>query len=156
MASVDSVTDYIILQVAEDNRGLSILKLQKLLYYAQAWHLVHYDKPLFDGKFQAWIHGPVCRKVYERFNQTHMLYSCVTHEDIRPNFNHQTEINKDECSLIDSVLDAYAGLSGVQLEQMTHQEEPWIKAREGYLPSQRCEVEISEDLMKEFYHNRIA
>jgi len=47
--------------------NLSHLKLQKLLYYIQSWHLVFFDKKLFDDDFQAWVHGPVSRKIYDTF-----------------------------------------------------------------------------------------
>ncbi len=47
---------------------ISPLKLQKLIYYAQAWHLVHFDKTLFKDKIEAWSHGPVVPAIYERFD----------------------------------------------------------------------------------------
>lgn len=35
-------------------------KLQKLCYYAQAWHCALENEPICSASFQAWIHGPVC------------------------------------------------------------------------------------------------
>jgi hypothetical protein len=48
----------------------------------QAWHLAFYQKPLFDGKFQAWIHGPVNREIYDRFKENKLLYSTVDCDDL--------------------------------------------------------------------------
>ena len=42
-------------------------QLQKLCYYAQAWHLALLNRPLFDEEFQAWIHGPVCPTLYAHY-----------------------------------------------------------------------------------------
>lgn len=146
--------DYIILKVRSADAGLSLLKLHKLLYYAQAWHLAFYGKPLFDGRFQAWVHGPVNRELYDRFRDTKSLYSDVTFTDIREGFNPDS-LQPDERGHVDSVLETYAKYSGVQLEAMTHREEPWIRAREGYQPSERCSVEIDEGVMAR-YHKWIA
>jgi len=44
------------------------LRLNKLLYYAQGWHLARFDKPLFAAPIHAWTHGPVVRDVYHRYN----------------------------------------------------------------------------------------
>jgi uncharacterized phage-associated protein len=56
--TINDIADYIIYKSAENNEPLNLLKLQKLAYYAQAWHLALYDKPLAPGaRFQAWYTG---------------------------------------------------------------------------------------------------
>ncbi|MNG32743.1 hypothetical protein D3C84_1188320 [compost metagenome] len=52
---------------------------------------------------------------------------------------------------INEILEAYGDFSGVQLENMTHAEAPWIKARGNLRSYERCENEIDEELMREFY-----
>ncbi len=52
---VIDVADYILLQ----HGAMSAMKLQKLIYYSQAWHLVWEDKALFDEEIEAWANGPV-------------------------------------------------------------------------------------------------
>jgi uncharacterized phage-associated protein len=52
-------------------------------------------------------------------------------------------------------LETYAKLSGVQLEEMTHKETPWIEARKGYRSSQRCEEPINAEVMREYYAARL-
>ena len=44
---------------------LAAMKLQKLVYYCQAWSLVWDEKPLFQNKIEAWANGPVIRDLYE-------------------------------------------------------------------------------------------
>ena len=81
--NINDVCDYIILQLSEAGEYLNNLKLHKLLYYVQAWHLAFYGERLFDGGFQAWIHGPVNREIYDRFKETKSLYSEVDENDIK-------------------------------------------------------------------------
>ena len=38
----------------EAGDSITHLKLQKLVYYAQAWFLALNDKPLFEEEMQAW------------------------------------------------------------------------------------------------------
>lgn len=58
------VADYIIAFAHEHGDPVSNLKLQKLLYYAQAWHLALHDNPLFDERIEASVHGPAVPPVY--------------------------------------------------------------------------------------------
>lgn len=153
--SIHDVTDYIIVKLDEASVGLNILKLQKLLYYVQAWRLALKDEPLFVGKFQAWVHGPVNRQVYDRFVDSHGMYDMLTARDIRADFD-LSKINQDFRAHIDEILDAYASFSGPQLEQMTHEEPPWIVARGDRKPSERCEVELDELLMARHFKEELA
>jgi len=56
-------------QDAKSGDDITHFKLQKLLYYAQAWHLAMHNEALFSDHFEGWVHGPVCREIYERFRQ---------------------------------------------------------------------------------------
>jgi len=152
--NINQVCDYIIVQVTEAGENLNLLKLQKLLYYTQAWHLAFYGKTAFDGKFQAWIHGPVNRTIYDRFSRNRSLYSEITEDDVQPGFDSR-KIPKPLRSHIDIVLETYAKFSGSQLEEISHRETPWQSARRGYRPSQRCEVVIDESVMKDYYKSRL-
>jgi len=151
---INDVADYIIVKLDEGRVGANVLKLQKLLYYVQAWHLAFKDEPLFAGKFQAWVHGPVNRAIYNRFAETHTMYSAVTRADIAKDFD-SNRIPAESRAHIDEILEAYAPMSGTQLEAMTHDEEPWIKARGNLKPSARCEVELDENLIKEFFRSEL-
>lgn len=152
--NVNDGCNYIILKLTEAKEELSHLKLQKLLYYSQAWYLAFYKSSLFEGEFQAWIHGPVNRAIYDRFCNTKIIYSDIMRKDIDPDFTPDTikEVERDH---IDTILEAYAKYSGSQLEKMTHTEKPWTEARTGYSSAQRCEVVIKEETMKLYYSARL-
>ena len=156
MIDIHNTADYIIFKLNIENEGfyLENLKLQKLLYYSQAWHLAFNGSILFDGKFQAWVHGPVNRKIYDRFKDHKSLYSRIGLDEIK---NHEYVVNipNPVQAHIDSVLESYGALSSVQLEKMTHEEDPWIKARGNIRPTERCEQEIDEALMQSYYAARL-
>lgn len=155
MTTVHDMADYIIVKLDEAKIGLSILKLQKLVYYAQGWRFALAGKSLFPGKFQAWVHGPVNRQLYDRFAVTHSMYDMLGLGDVRPDFD-LTAIPEEDRVHVDEILEAYARFSGPQLESMTHSEEPWLQARGDRKPSERCEVEIDEALMASFYKKLLA
>ncbi|MCW8341989.1 type II toxin-antitoxin system antitoxin SocA domain-containing protein [Stenotrophomonas sp. SG1] len=149
MVPVHQVADYIVVKMEEGNVPLNLLKLQKLLYYVQAWALATKGCGVFHNRFQAWVHGPVCREIYDRFKETHSLYNSVNADAaMRDSAN---TLPQDVLAHIDEVLDAYAGFSGTQLEAMTHRETPWLQARGALAPAERCEAEIDESLMASYY-----
>lgn len=156
--NINDVCDYIIIKIKGEGKHVSLtnLKLQKLLYYTQAWHLAFEGKPLFDGKFEAWVHGPVNRTIFNRFKDTKMLYSQIERQDVE----NQDALTKDVISLeqqthIESVLDEYAQFTGAQLEYMTHTEDPWLEARGSLNPAAACSKIISEKTMENYYKARL-
>lgn len=155
MVNIHQISDYVIFRCkSEGNTDLSVLKHQKLLYYIQAWYLAFHNIPLFSNNFQAWIHGPVNREIYDRYKESKYLYSEMNIEDINDK-DVLNKLSKDIKLHVDSVLDAYAGFSAIQLEIMTHQEDPWIEARKGYETNERCEEVIKDTTMKDYYSARL-
>jgi uncharacterized phage-associated protein len=122
--------------------SITPLKLQKLLYYVQAWALVFRQKPIFDEDFQAWAHGPVVDSVYQEYREHGW-------NGIPP--GNCPEIDSEIAAHIDSVMDAYGDFSAKQLESMTHQEDPWRIARGGLPVAARSSAVISKKSMKDFY-----
>ena len=61
MATAHDVAAYIL----SKQGGLPAMKLQKLLYYAQAWGLVWDEEPLFGDRIEAWANGPVVKALYD-------------------------------------------------------------------------------------------
>lgn len=156
MADIHDVTDYVICRLVDGGVHVNQLKLQKLLYYVQAWHLAHQGRPLVQGRFQAWVHGPVNREIFDRFRGSKMLYSPMGREDVRQGFNSDVALRPEERAFIDAVLEVYAPLSGDQLEALTHREDPWMTARGGRSPDERCEQEIDEGIMGAYYKARLT
>jgi uncharacterized phage-associated protein len=135
--------------------NLSHLKLQKLLYYIQSWHLVFFDKKLFDDDFQAWVHGPVSRKIYDVFKDESIL-----HDELSPNLskgnNIESILSDEQLQLINDVLDEYGDKTPYHLECLTHEEKPWKEARGNCSLNEKCTNTINENTIKEYYTSLIA
>ena len=131
----------------ESGELLTNLKLQKLVFYAQAWFLANYKAPLFDENFQAWVHGPVLPSLYKKYkdNGYKPISSDVKMEDMAK------KIPEDIFSYLKEVAEVYMRYNAYELELMTHNEAPWLDARGDIEPDTRCEVEISKDSMIHFY-----
>ena len=141
MANVNDVARYILERQGE---SLSTMKLQKLVYYAQAWSLVWDEKLLFNSRFEAWANGPVCRELYNQ----HRGHFTATPE-MFPGDAHR--LTNDERETIDTVLDAYGHLTGQQLSDLAHGERPWREAREGVAVGAPSTHEVSQEVMQDFY-----
>ncbi|NRQ54500.1 Panacea domain-containing protein [Brevibacillus sp. HD1.4A] len=145
MISVFDVAKYFLAKsVPNSERAITHLKLQKLVYYAQAWHLALRDgKPLFHEKIEAWIHGPVCPELYNE-------YRSYGYSEIPPVFQ-EPSIPKKQREVLDDVWEAYGSFSGGYLEQLTHKEEPWIRARAGLKEFEYSNNIISIQRMESYY-----
>lgn len=129
-------------------KGVSPLKLQKLLYYAQVWFFVRTGNKLFEDKIQAWIYGPVVYEIWDRFR--FMRRSRI----IPKNRLQPIDLGVIETHL-DDVWKAYGHLKGADLVDLTHEELPWKNSRKGLLndePSGK-EVLVNEDTTSDFILN---
>lgn len=111
-----------------DKKGpMTTMKLQKLLYYAQAWSLVWDENELFPEEFEAWAGGPVCREVFAWHRD---LYRASA-GDVDLSLLSDGEFSQAQKDTMDAVIRDYGNDSGAQLSELTHSEQPWIDARDG-------------------------
>ena len=132
---------------------MSHLKLQKLLFYCDAYHLAYFDEELIEDKFEAWVHGPVSRKVFNELRGQAVLYSDVAYSekegmDVDADFGRLTT---DQQTLLNDVLAQLSTWTGLELEKATHNERPWQIARVGYDDASPCHELISKKEMAAFY-----
>lgn len=146
MAHVQDVARFILDKLAPGRSGdrVTAWKLQKLVYYAQAWSLVWDDAPLFPEEIQAWADGPVCPALYELHRGRYAL--CADDIDGDPSV-----LTLEEIGTIEVVLEHYGSKSGRYLSDLTHMERPWKEAR-GDLPAgTRSNAVIAYEDMVEYY-----
>jgi uncharacterized phage-associated protein len=112
------------LSLSGDERDpLTNLRLQKLLYYAQAWSLVIRESELFSDEIVAWRHGPVVPVVYRA------LPGGIGASAIPPDsFASVPDLEVEDAAYMKSVWEAYNPYSALKLSRMTHEEMPWQKA----------------------------
>ncbi len=145
-ATAEQVAEYFLLLVDEDAGDIMTnLRLQKLVYYAQAWHLAILDEELFEDDCEAWVHGPVIYglyKTYEGFNWNPIP---------RPMSEPTLPVNERSREILDEVWDTYGQFSAKGLENIVCSEAPWINARRGCAPGDFYREVISKDAMRAYY-----
>lgn len=139
MATVFDVAKYILSKKGE----MSTWKLQKLCYYAQAWHYTWTEKPLFDNVIQAWANGPVIVDLF-RVHQGKFLISDIKNGNIQ-------NLTDDEKDSIDIIIRDYGDLEPYDLREMSHAEAPWKDARGSLSEGAKCTNEITLEAMGTYY-----
>lgn len=143
MANVFDVADYI-LSLADEDAGdlISNLKIQKLAYYCQGFHLaLNGGIPLFPEQIQAWEHGPVVVDLYRRYSGNGANALTVSQS-----FD-STCLTENERELIEEVYSVYGQFSAWKLRNMTHEEAPWVNTG-------RNEI-ITNQVMQEYFSTQV-
>lgn len=153
LPSADAIADYILTKIdADAGDSITNLKIQKLVYYVQAWHLALNGSPAFSGEIEAWAHGPVVRRLYGRFRE----YGWQAIDPTARRTDPSRVVPRATRELIDEVWDAYGDLSGSELEALTHSEAPWIEAYGDRPSGSRCTEKIDHDSMARFYREMLS
>jgi uncharacterized phage-associated protein len=126
--------------------AITHLKLQKLLYFAQAYYLANFDRELFAEDMQAWTHGPVVPSVWHEYKK----YSW---ESIPPQA--QARVSKEIVPYLEAVYANFGKFDAKELERITHEHEPWLRTRDGRRSELKCTDPIDKALIKQFYARRI-
>jgi uncharacterized phage-associated protein len=120
MARVRDVAAYIISKL----RSVDVMKLQKLLYYSQAWSLV-------------------VRKVFKTYQGQYKVSS--------PLEGDKTSLSEDERGTVDAILRFNGDKEGFYLSELTHKEEPWMDTRKALAPGDKSDREITKASMRDYY-----
>jgi uncharacterized phage-associated protein len=137
---------YNIFEIADwflTKESMSPKKLQKLCYYAQGWNLALKHRKLIDCTFEAWVHGPVCFELYDKYKNYGWNHI--------PQNIEKSIIAEDELDILGSVWCTYGEYDGQQLEILTHREIPWINARKGLDIWDNSNNVIAEKDMEGYY-----
>jgi len=103
---------------------MSNLKLQKLVYYAQGFHLAITDTPLFQEPIEAWEHGPVCPALYQKYKQYKAGAIPIPYDE--ETWEIFTEKTREVLAM---VYGYYGQFSAWKLRDITHDDIPWQNAR---------------------------
>ena len=122
---------------------MSTMKLQKLVYYSQAWSLVWDEQPLFEENIEAWANGPVVRELFDYHRGMFQIPSVL--------IGNPRLLNQDQRDTVNAVLDYYGDKTAQWLIELSHKEDPWIQARKGLPAMERGHRVIPLDVMAAYY-----
>ena len=143
MNAID-VAQYLLYRANLDGEVITNLKMQKLLYYAHAWYMVNFDKPLFDDTIGAWDYGPAIYDIYRRYKK--FGYSPIKYKHT----GKEVEIfDKRQLEYLDQFYGKFIKYSAHTLARATHNDDPWKNAREN------GEEFIDNEVIKEYYKKQL-
>lgn len=147
--SVFDVASYIL----EKLNKASTLKLQRLLYYCQAWSLVWEKNPIFKEKILAWYGGPIIKEIWDvSLDDNGILKEAISTIEQGDSF----KLNQIDKNVIDDVLKFYGDWTSLQLSEQALNEKPWKLARNDLPISERGNrgnVEILHNYLIDYYGN---
>lgn len=136
-----------ILEVYQDRfaKPMSVMKLHKLIYYAQAWSLVWDDEKLFPERIEAWAYGPVVPDLYRIHKGFYELSKWSRGDSSR--------LTADQKETIEQVVTFYGHKSATWLSDLSHREAPWREARAAANlgPGERGNAEITPASLADYY-----
>lgn len=155
-----AIANYFLELASQENHSLTLMKLLKLVYYANGWHLAIKGQPLIEEPVEAWKYGPVIASIYHEFkefgNQEITRFAANRSPEelkrdpaTKPWIKEEDEYTK---RLLCKIWNVYGSYSGSQLSTMTHQRgTPWdITWNEGGGSSTNS-CQINNQLLRDYF-----
>lgn len=142
-SEIELIAEYIILIGKE----ITPLALQKVLYYAQGFYKAFFGEFLFDDDCEAWVHGPVYTKIYDK-------YKIFKSGNIQASMDYDVSdiIDDEKRKLLDVIIKCFGYYNGKALEKMSHYETPWMNARNGLPVNENSNNIIEKDDIEEYFY----
>ena len=112
------------LYILGQTKTITVIRLQRLVYYSQAWSLVWDEELLFNESIEAWAGGPIVRILYE----AHKGKFKISAKDIKK--GGPSRLTKNQKDTVDRVLDFYKKRKTQWLTDLVRMEEPWKITRD--------------------------
>lgn len=142
--TADNVAKYLVYLASQDlvgdnkeREGITNLKLQKVLYFAQAYFLAKLGKPLFSDNIEAWEYGPVVPSVYRKYRENGSN-PIIVEED-------KSSIAEEDKEALQKIWNTFGGYSASKLVDIVHAHTPW---KDAYQTSSKV---ISNKALKNYY-----
>lgn len=126
-----------------EDEKMTLLKLLKLLYYAEGCSLALENRSLFEEKIIACEHGPVVEEVWRSFDNAYDLQ--VGEGDLVESLSKITEQDNE---LLEDVYSVFGKYSASGLRNKTHAESPWLNATQG---GRKFNTEIPRSAIKQYF-----
>ena len=146
-------------------KGISPMKLQKLVYFAHAWNLAYYDEGLIDESIYAWRFGPVIESIYTKFKHygwkdieypgmvTNPAWNPFFEQDIpqflMPRLDPSNPDEADKLSMLNYMWELYGHMSAEELSDLTHEAHtPWGQTASKHQYGHVRHFELENELIK--------
>ena len=146
-----NVARYFMFRAFQDGELVSPLKMQKLIYYAYVWVLVHNNTKLFKESIEAWPNGPVVPSLYHKLKTygaspiDESFLEGISYDDLVKSFSPEV------LETLSEVYEAYMTKTAFELVVMTHAERPWAEARKGLGTTEHSDAPITDESIVSYY-----
>ena len=150
MPTAIQIADWIV-RVRHDEMDAPVdsMSLEKLVYYAQCFHLALTGEELFPDEIRAWKLGPVIPSIYNIYRE-HGAHPIIPTPGDTPRLDARIEV------FLFELLACFGRYNAVQLSNATHAEDPWLSARHGYGRHDNSNVLIPVNQMRRYYCTLIS
>lgn len=126
---------------------MTLLKLLKLLYYAEGSSLALDNGSLFDDPIVAWEHGPVVESVYYYYPSA---FNVSYNEEM--DMCSISKIEEKDKEILEEVFQVFGAYSAWALRNKTHEETPWLETtKHGTRLKGEIDRKLIEDYFRETY-----
>lgn len=119
-----------IMQISQ--RDVGNLRLQKLLYFIQAYCLLEFSEPAFEERIEAWTYGPVVPTAYFDYKK-----------GLIENILEPIELDERVEQAIQDIIDIFSEWSDYDLVDLTHEYQLWkTKVKGAFTNKEMTNLEI--------------
>lgn len=114
------------------------VKIHKLVYYCQGWHVAWTGEPMFREPIEAWTNGPVVAELW--------------HDEKRSRSRPPGQrLGDTQVVVIDYVIGRYGAFTGRELIRKTHLEDPWRDVSENDDTFTTANPEITHEALRAWF-----
>jgi uncharacterized phage-associated protein len=149
---IKDLANYVVKYCHLMSSSINSIKLQKLLYYIQAFHLAYFEKhPLFKDEPEAWVNGPVYRVIYDEYKNQALWEMSASKKEAYQEALDKLQLSDEQIKYFQSVLTHYGNKTTEDLIVRTHRDKPWNEAREGLGELDYSSEIITHEMMYDYY-----
>ena len=147
MANINDASNFFIdLALNGENDLITNMRLNKMLYFAQAMSLVKLNAPIYQDEIEAWAYGPVIPSIYNKYK----TYGRKEIEEVDGNYTSDC-FSSDELEILLYTVNSYDKYSTNELVRLTHVKGgPWDVAYN--IKNNKI---ISKDEIRNYYKTNI-
>ena len=127
-----AVANFVIDIANKENKSITNLKLQKVMFFLQGYCLKYYGGPIIDGNFSKWKYGPVEKVVYDSLKnlgsapiEDKIAYYSILKDKIVVDEINPDDFDDDALREIKKFIDHLLDMQVWRLVELTHEHHSW-------------------------------
>lgn len=154
---VRSIANFVLDIAADEDREVSNLVINKVVFFLHANYLVQFERPLVSAKVEAWNFGPVFRELYKEFKEFGDLPIQKRARRLNPETGERETcgytLGQEERQFLEAVVRKHIRLTPGALVALSHERGgPWDQVW-NYDTATNASMSISNEIIRAWYEN---